>query len=193
MISKRLVEEIERQAPKLTGELIEAIRQDKRAEAYHAFATEKLRELAADLYQNLGGWLHSRSEFALEQHYVKVGRDRFHFGIPLEQVIFALTFAKAKLLQFINGSIAGDSSELSLELQLVSSISHFFDKVIYHVAAGYEDARKAAQGAQRSVGETRPKVVSKAHRSHTIPPVEVSEEELNLPISRGGEIGETSG
>ena len=193
MISKRLVEEIERQAAKLTGELIEAIRREERAETYHAFATEKLRELAADLYQNLGGWLHSRSEFALEQHYVKVGRDRFHFGIPLEQVIFALTFSKAKLLQFINGSIAGDSSELSLELQLVSSISHFFDKVIYHVVVGYEDARKAAQGAQRSVGETRPKVVSKAHRSHTIPPVEVSEEELNLPISRGGEIGETSG
>ena len=102
-------------------------------------------------------------------------------------MIFALTFSKAKLLQFIDGSIAGDSSEVSLELQLVSSISHFFDKVIYHVAAGYEDARKAVEGAERSVG------VAKAHRNHTVAAVDVSQEELNLPISRGGEIGETSG
>ncbi len=108
-------------------------------------------------------------------------------------MIFALTFSKAKLLQFIDGSIAGDSSELSLELQLVSSISHFFDKVIYHVAAGYEDARKASEAAQRSVGETEP-TFAKAPRNHTIvAAVEVSQEELNLPISRGGEIGETSG
>ena len=41
MISKRLVEEIERHAPKLTGELIEAICQDKRAQAANHFLSGK--------------------------------------------------------------------------------------------------------------------------------------------------------
>ena len=150
MISKRLVEEIERQAPKLTGELIEAIRREERAEAYHAFATEKLRELAADLYQNLGGWLHSRSEFALEQHYVKVGRDRFQCGIPLEQVIFALTFSKAKLLQFIDGSIAGDSSGLARPLRsAVPTRTHYGNVAIRQDS----DTKSAASSRSFSVAK----------------------------------------
>jgi len=189
MISRKLLEEIENHADALTADLIAAIREDPRAQAYHTLSQERLRTLAGKLYQNLRYWLRSRTEPAVRANYERLGRQRYQAGIPIEQMVFALTLTKTKLLDFIRKALPGDASERDMELQLMLSITQFFDRVIYYAVRGYEDSRKAALSAQLEPVEEEEAPVPAARSAAKIDP----EMEDDFDIGRGGAIGEVSG
>ena len=104
----------------------------------------KYHKLVHDLYQHLGSWLQSQTWHRLRTSYERKGRERFHDGMPLDQLVFALTETKAALIDFVRGSAQGDSSERDLELELLLAVSAFFDRAIYHTVRGFEDARMTA-------------------------------------------------
>jgi hypothetical protein len=191
MISRRLVQAIEKEGHKLAADLVAAVRQDRRAEAYANLSDAQFEGVVLDLYANLGQWLHSRTWHRLQTLYERKGRERFHGGIPLEQIVFSLTRTKTLLLDFIRGSLEGDGSERDLEMELILSVSEFFDRAIYHTIFGYEDARRAAaQAAENSSQEDA--------RPAMIPASVASESERKATpgyddISRGGTVGEVSG
>lgn len=186
MTSRRLLEEIEKNASELTADLIAAIRQDPRAQAYHALSQERLRALAIKLYQNLGYWLRSRTEPAVKTNYERLGRQRFHSGIPMEQMVFGLTLTKTQLVEFIRRALPGDSAERDMELELIVSIGQFFDKAVYHAVAGYEDSRKAAMSADLSKADHEVPAEFRAGKRDP-------EAEMDYGVGRGGAVGEVSG
>ena len=191
MISSRLVKAIEKQVHTLAVDLVASVRQDRRAAAYENLSDAQFEGVVLDLYSNLGHWLHSRTWHKLQIVYERKGRERFHGEMPLEQLIFSLTRTKTMLLDFIRGSIEGDASERDLELELILSVSEFFDRAIYHTICGYEDARRtAAQAAEQRAGEP-PKPPARKEP-------QVSRQEKTATagyddISRGGNVGEVSG
>jgi hypothetical protein len=193
MISHRLLRVVQQNADRLTNDMIAEIRRDPRASAYHELSEEDLHERALDLFHNLGQWLSARTEFAVQTRYQAFGRKRYQEKIPFSQALFALTTAKSLLLNFIRGAIAADSpAELPLEHELVISISQFFDKALYHAAAGYEDAARAAQ-APSHFPEAVP---ARANNASARPVARESRSEghdLGLEVSRSGDIGESAG
>ena len=190
MISRRLVRQIERNANKLAEDLVQAVRGDRRAASYAAVSDEQFQGVVRDLYGNLGQWLQSHTWSKLQTIYEKKGRERYHGRIPLAELVYALTRTKSMLLEFVRGSLDGDASERGLELELVFSISEFFDKAIYHTIAGYEDARRAVYESGEKPVVSRvaasPRPAGRARRHH-------EEGESELTVSRGGDVGETSG
>ena len=192
MISQRLLRLVQQNADRLTNDLIAEVRRDPRTAAYHKLSEEDLHERALDLFHNLGQWLSSRTEFAVQTRYEAFGRRRYQEGIPFSQVFFALTTAKGILLNFIRGAAAAESAaEPPLEYDLALAISQFYDKALYHAAAGYEDAAKAALTPARVVepAAARPGPPETARK----PLNREESHELDLHVSRSGDIGESGG
>jgi hypothetical protein len=189
VISRRLIQLVEQNADRLTNDLIEAVRRDPRTAAYHRMSDEDLHERALDLFRNLGQWLSARTEFAVQTRYEAFGRRRFQEGIPFSHVLFALSMAKTMLLDFLRGSVSGDSQELPLEYELALAVSQFYDKAVYHAAVGYEQAARAlahrpASDAPAPAG-VAPRGVNRS--------LALDAEDLDLAVSRSGDIGESGG
>lgn len=192
MISKRLVKAIEKNANKLAVDLVQTVRNDRRAEAYKNLSDAQFQGVVIELYSNLGQWLQSRTWHRLKTLYERKGRERFHGGLPLDQLVFSLTTTKTLLLDFIRGSLAGDASERDLETELILAVSEFFDRAIYHTIVGYEDARGTVGRAAEKRAKEPPKVKSAKKRSAPRRRKKDASDEDDH-VSRGGTIGETSG
>jgi hypothetical protein len=192
VVPRTLVRQIEQNADKLAADVVRTIKSDQRAAAYHQLSDQKFEEYVLDLYKNLGQWLRSRTWSALETVYERKGRDRYHDGMPLAHVVYAFTKTKAMLLEYIRSSVEGEPSERDMELQLVLTISQFFDRVVCHIVMGYEDARRADM-AHPKMSDAEllalKKEVQGVHPAGMHPDQFAAE----LPMSRSGDVGEVSG
>lgn len=191
MVSKRLIDSIEQNAHRLAQDLVESLRQDPHVPAYNALSDQQYQGVVLDLYGHLGQWLSSRTWHKLQVTYERKGRERFHGGIPLEQILYSLSRTKQNLLDFIRGAMPGAAEERDLELQLVLSVSEFFDRAIYHTALGYEDARRTA-GAAPDLPTAADTEASVARATGSLASKSVPASDLGQ-VSRGGDIGEVSG
>ncbi len=192
MISQRLLRLVQQNADRLTNDLTAELRRDPRTGAYHKLSEEDLHERALDLFHNLGQWLSSRTEFAVQTRYEAFGRRRFQERIPFSQALFALTTAKNILLNFIRGAVAAESAaELPLEYELAAAVSQFFDKALYHAATGYEDAARAALAPSRvaEAAPARPGAPEAARK----PLSREDSHDLDMEVSRSGDVGESAG
>ena len=191
MISQKLLRFVQENANRLTTDLVQALQEHPRTYGYRSISPDRLIELKSDLYVNLGSWLSARSKFALESRYRKLGRERYLDGIPLSHVIHALNLTKTMLLHYIRRALPGDSGEFPLEHELVLAISEFFDEAIYFASMGYEDACRASLASPEQA-EIAKRLAAGIPRLSSV--LEVEEHgEIDLPISRAGDIGEASG
>jgi hypothetical protein len=191
MLSKRLIDSIEKNAHRLAQDLVESLRQDPNVPAYRTLSDQQYQGVVQDLYGHLGHWLSSKTWHQLQVSYERKGRERFHGGIPLDQLVYSLTRTKQNLLDFIRSALSGSGDERDLEMQLILSVSEFFDKAIHHTIVGYEDARRTAAEPHEepSAEEVRASVAHATESVHA--PTSVEGE---MPsVSRGGDIGEVSG
>jgi hypothetical protein len=105
---------------------------------------EDLRARLFDVYHHLGGWLSDSTEERIESVYGELGRKRHAEGIPLSEVVFALTLAKYHLRDYIRTRGLVDSAvELYQEQELQRLVGRFFDRAVYHTVRGYERALNA--------------------------------------------------
>ncbi len=188
MISQRLIEQIHESANRLTNDLIERLQTDSRSTAYRTLPREQLIALKDDFYQHLGSWLSTRSKSAVKTRYLRLGRERYLEGIPLSELIFALSVTKSMLVDFIRHRMTGRAEELHLEYDLVISIGEFFDEAVYFASVGYDDAHRAHLAAAPEPGEGTDEAVEKKKPGRTHQPIDE-----DWAVSRSGQIGEASG
>jgi hypothetical protein len=133
---------IEDHADQLTAGLVSDLQHHPRVSGYHRLAALELHNRAYDVYAHLSKWVARGSEHEIDLTYTDLGRRRFHEGIPLSQVVFALILTKNHLLEYVKSSGLSDSAlDLYQELELIQVVTQFFDRAIYHAAQGYELAR----------------------------------------------------
>lgn len=141
MISTKLVSMIEDHAEPLTAGLVGHLQRHPRTAAYHKLPPAELHDRAYEVYRNLSKWIVRESEGEIELTHTSLGRRRLQEGIPLSQVIFALTLTKDHLLSYVKLSGLSDSAlDLYQELDLLRVVTQFFDKAIYYTVQGYERA-----------------------------------------------------
>lgn len=142
MLSTRLVKLIESHAEDLTRGLVTHLKSHPRTPSYRHFSDAELRDRAYAIYHNLGEWLAEKSEETVRKEWEQLGRRRYADGVPLSEVISALTVIKNHLLEYAKMSVEGSSSlEVFGELELVTQVVRFFDHAAYYTAVGYEQAR----------------------------------------------------
>jgi len=139
MLSARLVRLIEDHAEELTHGLLDDLQSNSHTPAYHALSREQLRHRLFDVYRNLGRWLLDTTEEHVETVYCELGGKRRAEGVPLSEVVYALTLAKYHLRDCVRTRGLTDSAvELYQEQELQRLVGRFFDRAIYHTVRGYE-------------------------------------------------------
>jgi len=138
---------IEDHAEELTRGVLNDLASNRRTPAYHKLPREELHRRAYEVYRNLGRWLGQKDDTLIEASYGELGRRRYADGVPLSEVVYALTLTKGHLRNYIRSSGLVDSAvELYQEQELHRLVGHFFDRAIYYAVKGYESAAAGQQG-----------------------------------------------
>jgi len=148
MLSDRLVRMIEQHADELTRALVENLRSNPRTASYHRLSPETIHHRTYNVYKNLGLWLNSKAEGDIEASYTELGKQRQAEGIPLDEVVLALTLTKYHLRDYIRAAGLVDSAvDLYQEQELHRVLGHFFDKAIYYTVRAYGRTASHKEGA----------------------------------------------
>ena len=141
MLTSRLVQTIEDNAEELTRGLIKDLQSNSRTPHYHRQTYEELHHRTHTVYKNLGHWISQRNEEPIAANYTDLANRRYQEGVPLEEVVFALSSTKNHLYTFIRTAGLMDSAlELHQERELRRLVGHFFDRAIYYTVRAYEHA-----------------------------------------------------
>jgi hypothetical protein len=152
MLAARLIQLIETHAASLTRGALHDIATNPRTPAFELVPRPELEARIFTLYRNLGSWIGDRSDDAVRAEYEEWGGRRFRDGIPLSEIVYAVTITKQHLRRFVrdHGLVEGapdrvDWGEvLPVHLygiqELNTMVGEFFDRAIYYLARGYESA-----------------------------------------------------
>ncbi len=147
MIPGTLIELIESHAEQLNVSLVAKLRTDPKTAQYRDLSEEELGRRTGDVFQHLGLWLTEMSDDRIRERYRKLGRERRREGIPLSQVVAALTLSRNHLWNYIkNEGFFETALELHQEIEFVDLILRFFDRAAYYTAVGYEEAAESVGG-----------------------------------------------
>ncbi|MCI0622552.1 MAG: hypothetical protein L0387_12980 [Acidobacteria bacterium] len=141
MLSTRLIEMIEKHSDEIAQQVLDEVREDKILQRYHELPDALLRSRFENVGVHLSQWLKESDETALARHFEALGRERFEEQIPLHEVIHAAQIFKHRLAEFAREHCFERTPiELHAELELERLLNAFFDRIVFHIARGHEEA-----------------------------------------------------
>lgn len=157
-LAGRLIRVVENHADELTAGVLTKVKASPRTPAYHNLSNHELHDRVFDVFHDLGCWLWEKSEPAVEQWYNQLGEQRWEEGVPLGQVVWALTLTKEYLISYLDSNGLADSAVTLYQQQEFDRIvGHFFDRAVCYTAEGYE--RRAVKARAAAVERARAVVV----------------------------------
>jgi hypothetical protein len=153
MISEKIVLLIKENAKLLTNRLLQDLYAREETIHYRNLDRDLLYQRVYDVYSRLDAWLQgNKVKGEVRNHYIDLGRQRYHEEIPLEETVMALMLIKRHLWLFVNESNFLDSSFLlNQALEFNNRVVLFFDRAIYFTTIGYMDEMaKEKEEATRS-------------------------------------------
>jgi hypothetical protein len=167
MISEKLVTLIKDNAKLLTGRLLEDLYSREETKNYRKLDRQTLYHRVFDVYDRLDAWLlGNKVKGEVRNHYIELGRQRFHEEIPLEETLMALMLIKRHLWLFvIENNFLDSSFFLNQALEFNNSVVLFFDRAIYFTTIGYLDemSKQKEEPSQSFLS----KMIHGKTRSHT--------------------------
>ena len=141
MISGKIIWMIESHAEQLNNGLVKLLKSDAKTARYKDIPDDEVYRRTYDVCKNLGLWLGETSDERIGTRYQDVGRVRREEGMPLSQVVAALTLTRDHLWKYVkNEGLFETALELHQEMEFVALVLKFFDKAIYYTTVGYEEA-----------------------------------------------------
>lgn len=143
MLGMKLVRLIEAHSEALSRGLMEQIRKSERTSDFRKIPPTDLRLAAAEVYRNLEEWLLQKTERDIANRFRAIGARRLAEGIGLHQAVWALMLTRDYLLRFLRREAFADNIvELHGELELQQMLNQFFDRAVYYVILGYDEAQQ---------------------------------------------------
>jgi hypothetical protein len=159
MLTARLVQLIEAHADSLTSAAMRDLLTNEHTSSFRRVPTADLEPRIAALYQNLGKWIGNPADDKIREEYEKWGRARFRQQVPLSEIVYCVILTKMHLRRFIreHGMIGSSGDRVTpdelvpVELYGIQELNYmvgeFFDRAMYHLARGYEEAAKTGRTA----------------------------------------------
>jgi len=162
VLASRLIRLIETHAQSLTRETMQDVMTNERTRSFHRVSKAELEPRIAALFENLGKWIGDPSEAAVKKEYEYWGSARFHQEIPLNEILYCVILTKKHLRRFIreHGLVAFANDRVTpdefvpVELYGIQELNYmvgdFFDKALYYLTLGYENAAKKSHADSRA-------------------------------------------
>jgi hypothetical protein len=157
MLSIKLVQLIETHWEQISERILHRIRNDARLTHINTLTESELRRRAREIVLHIGDWLGASLDEPLARRCEMLGRQRFEEGVPLHEAVLVRFIIKEGLMEFVHDHAFIETSlELYAEGELEKSVGHLFDRMIYHVVRGYEEAmREGKHHAYATAGRHR--------------------------------------
>lgn len=141
MISRKLTDLIRSNTANLTQEWAKRVKQSPNMKAYGKLSEEELKKRNQRFFENLVHWLdEGASHGSIKSYFARIGRERFHEPIPLEEVNFSIIIAKKVLWDFIlSENLLSSALEIYQALEMLTVIYNFFDFGFLHIGREYYD------------------------------------------------------
>ena len=142
MRAGKLVTHMKANAERVSEEVTKKIRASQRCvELARTLTVEEQNRSTADIYRDLTAWLATESDSAIEQRYVVLGLLRAQQGIPFSNLFWAVCIAQEHLWQYMQQEcLLEEPVEFWGGVILLSSMTQFFNRVLYFTLHGYEQA-----------------------------------------------------
>ena len=111
----RLVRLIETHSEELANRLVEKVQASPLTQAYEKALGAELRERVYEIYLHLGEWLLGRRDADVERRYTEIGARRFHQGVPLSELIWAIHLTKETMWEFLKDTLLERQEEVAGE------------------------------------------------------------------------------
>ena len=143
MLSIKMVQLVETHWEQISARILHKIQNDPRLAHVSRLSESELRERAREILNNISDWLGASLDEPLARRCEALGRQRFEEGIPLHEVVLARFIIKEGLMEFVRDHAFVETSlQLYAEGEMEKSIGHLFDRMIYYVVRGYEEAMR---------------------------------------------------
>jgi hypothetical protein len=143
MLSVKLVQLVEIHWGEISEHILHKIHNDPRLTHVGKLPESELRERTREILRNIGDWLAPSMDHTLARYCEALGQQRFEEGIPLHEVVLTRFIIKEGLVEFIRDHAFVESSlQLYAEGELEKSVADLFDRMIYYVILGYEQAMR---------------------------------------------------
>jgi hypothetical protein len=161
MISARLVEMIEIHASRLTADVVDDLVTNEGTRAFRAVGRSDLERRIFDIFHHLGDWLANPRAERVRAEFGDWGRQRFGQGIPLSEIVYAVTLLKRHLRRYIRDHGLVEAAFPPVEREYIlpmhlhslqdlnAQVGEFFDEALLQLARGYEDAATRAAASSR--------------------------------------------
>lgn len=141
MLPKKFTELMTIHADGIVTHIAAAIRENPRTRHYHSMPAAELKKRIMGIFKNIEHYLEEGDLEVIYELYRRFGRTRYHEGIPLPDLIYALTLVKHHIREFIKTHMLSDTAlQLHHELQFLEKTSVFFDDVYFYTITGYQEA-----------------------------------------------------
>jgi hypothetical protein len=158
MLSVKLVQLVETHWEQISERILHKIQNDPRLAHISTLSESEIRKRAREIVKNIGEWLRASLDDPLAQRCEALGRQRFEEGIPLHEVVLARFIIKEGLMEFAHDHAFVETSlQLYSERELERSVGHLFDRMIYYVILGYEEAMREVGSSIEYIRERRAK------------------------------------
>jgi hypothetical protein len=141
MISEKMVNRIQENADVLSERVIKDFLTREETKSYRRLNKDILYERVFDVCSRLDSWLMgNKVKGEIKNHYMDLGRQRFHEGIPLNELVMAIMLIKRHLWLYVQEEHFFESTfECHQALEFNNRVVLFFDRAIYFSSVGYED------------------------------------------------------
>jgi hypothetical protein len=152
MISAKLVEMIEIHAGRLASDVVQELKTNDLTRGFRTVRANDLERRIFEIFHHLGDWIGNPRSEQVRSEFAGWGRQRFGQGIPLSEIVQAITILKRQLRRYIRENGLVDAAfpraeqEYVLPMHLHSlqdlnaQVGEFFDVALYELARGYEAA-----------------------------------------------------
>ncbi len=150
VISRRLVDLIERNADRLTRAWLADVKKRPETPTYHGYPDDVLHRRVHEVYHNLGKWISRETTVEeIARVYTALGRQRYEEGFAPSEVLEALILSRRHLWMLVlQEGFLETALDLQQALDLNARAVLFFDRSMYYTALGFEKAAAEAAAKQ---------------------------------------------
>lgn len=144
MLCPGLVQTIEDHREAIAQSAVEQIRGDPAFKRMNTLPDLWLRSLAERAVESFQMWIDNTDRKILASRFQDSGRARFEEGIPLPELVRAVTVWRQRTISYLRSrGFENSALDIYIEEELEYDLTEFYEFALYHLVLGYDEASKA--------------------------------------------------
>lgn len=141
MVSSKLIDLVKANIEKMNSEWIKRVKASHHMKTYKKLSDQQLHDRNIRFFNNLVIWLNEGGAHdEIKTYFSKIGRERYHEGIPLEEINFSIITAKKVLWELILSEGFFDNAlAIYQALEMLTMIYNFFDMGYFYIGKEYSE------------------------------------------------------